>query len=116
MPIRIHFPIVGSARIEPQSRPMLQEIARLAQGSHVRRVRVEGHTCACGPELGAWAHGTERANVVAHELVRLGVPRERLEAVSYSQHQPLVEETVTERDGVLWSENSRVEFTFLLCR
>ncbi|TAJ19612.1 MAG: peptidoglycan-associated lipoprotein Pal [Rugosibacter sp.] len=55
------------------------------------------------------ALGQKRAEVVKHELKLLGVPEDKLEAVSYGEEKP----RATCHEEKCWSENRRVDLVFL---
>jgi outer membrane protein OmpA-like peptidoglycan-associated protein len=113
--VLIGFP-TGGTIIDAQNRLVLQEVVRSAQSrDDIRRVRVEGHTDSCGADINNMQLSMDRAVSVANELVTMGVPREMLETVGFSDTQPMAEERCDGRP-LSTSANRRVEFTMLVCQ
>ncbi|HJL19055.1 MAG TPA: OmpA family protein [Sandaracinaceae bacterium LLY-WYZ-13_1] len=118
MPLLISFP-TGGTTIDAQNRQILQEMVRTAQSRQdIRAVRVEGHTDTCGREVNNMRLSEQRAETVAMELVRMGVPRERIRTVGYGSRQPRANESCARRaaDSLSRNTNRRVEFSLLVCR
>lgn len=83
----------GSAEPSPQAYKVLRDIVPvLLRSQHL--IRVEGHTCNLPihtPQFPSnWELSVARATVVVQFLIRCGVPPERLSAVGYGEHRPLV--------------------------
>lgn len=116
MPVLINFP-TGGTEMDAQSRLVLDELVRSAQGrSDLRAVRVEGHTDRCGREASNMQLSQSRAEVVAMELVRLGVPRERIMTIGYGSTQLRANDDCSPRHELSRATNRRVEFSLLVCR
>lgn len=117
MPMLINFP-TGGTEIDAQNRAILDEMVRTAQTrSDLVAVRVEGHTDTCGHELNNMQLSQMRAQTVAMELVRMGVPRERVQTIGYGSRQPRANERCGRRqDSLSRATNRRVEFSVLVCR
>lgn len=73
------------------------------------KVKLEGHTDERGRDEYNYNLGKKRAEFIANQLVELGVPRERLEVVSYGKQKPLA----TNHDEDSWKINRRVDVKFL---
>jgi peptidoglycan-associated lipoprotein len=91
---------------------ILKPEARAALTAHAERfknnsdsVRLEGHADERGSREYNMALGERRANAVADFLVLQGVPRARIEVVSYGEERPA--RLGSNESG--WSENRRVE-------
>jgi OOP family OmpA-OmpF porin len=116
MPVLINF-ATGGTEMDAQSRMVLDELVRSAQGRpDLRAVRVEGHTDRCGREATNMALSQSRAEVVATELVRLGVPRERIMTVGYGSTQLRANDDCSPSHELSRATNRRVEFSLLVCR
>ena len=70
-----------------------------------QNVRLEGHADERGTREYNMALGERRANAVANYLVINGIPRYRIETVSYGEERPVA----MGHDEQAWSENRRVE-------
>lgn len=116
MPVLINFP-TGGTEMDAQSRAVLDELVRSAQGRpDLRAVRVEGHADRCGSESNNMALSQARAELVAGELVRLGVPRERIMTVGYGSTQLRANDNCDRAHELSRATNRRVEFSLLVCR
>ncbi|GAB5544441.1 MAG: OmpA family protein [Sandaracinaceae bacterium] len=117
MPMLINFP-TGGTEIDAQNRAILDEMVRTAQSrTDLVAVRVEGHTDTCGHELNNMQLSQMRAQTVAMELVRMGVPRERVQTIGYGSRQPRANERCgRQQDSLSRATNRRVEFSVLVCR
>lgn len=116
MPILINFP-TGGTHMDTQSRVVLQELVRSAQARpDLRAVRVEGHADRCGREANNMVLSQQRAEVVAAELVALGVPRERITTIGFGSQHPRANDDCTPQFELSRAVNRRVEFSLLVCR
>ncbi len=70
-----------------------------------QNVRLEGHADERGTREYNMALGERRANAVANYLVVNGIPRYRIESVSYGEERPVG----FGHDDSSWSQNRRVE-------
>lgn len=108
--IEIHEKIVFStskAVIEPQSYPLLDEIARLiSDHPEITHLRVEGHTDDVGDDSANLALSQARAEAVVQYLVRAGVSQARLSAKGYGETKPIASNSTP--DGR--ASNRRVDF------
>jgi OmpA-OmpF porin, OOP family len=79
-------------------------------------VRIEGHTCAHGPEDYNMALGERRANAVKEYLVSAGVAAERLTTISYGESRLAMPEIPTpgNKESKEARANRRVHFEVLL--
>lgn len=91
---------------------ILKPEARAALTAHAERfknnsesVRLEGHADERGSREYNMALGERRANAVADFLVLQGVPRARIEVVSYGEERP----ARLGSNESAWAENRRVE-------
>ncbi len=105
----LHFE-TDTDTLTDESQVLLQQVA--AQMHRVPRVRVivGGHADERGDTEYNLALGERRAQSARSYLMRLGVPKERVQIISLGEEQPL-DEGHTE---VAWARNRRDEFTFLL--
>jgi outer membrane protein OmpA-like peptidoglycan-associated protein len=115
MPVLLNF-ATGGAELDAQNRMLLDELWRSARNrSDIRAVRVEGHTDRCGNEGSNMALSQTRAEVVAAELVRLGVPQDRIMTVGYGSTQIRANDNCDREHELSRATNRRVEFSLLLC-
>ena len=97
--------VEGKDEFTDESKQLVDKVlAEIAQRP-VPDVRVVGHTDAVGSDPANDALGLQRAEVVRAALVRLGVPRADIEAVSRGKREP----AVPTADGVAEPRNRRVE-------
>jgi peptidoglycan-associated lipoprotein len=80
--------------------------AALAAGSGVR-VRVEGHCDERGTLEYNLALGQRRANIVKDYYAGLGIPKSKIETISYGEEKPVCSES---NEGC-WGQNRRGETT-----
>jgi outer membrane protein OmpA-like peptidoglycan-associated protein len=104
----------GSATLDGADRDLLKEVARLYR-SHGGTLRVVGHASSSTRETDALQHqianlriSTKRAEAVAGELAKLGVPRAKMTVGGVSDSEPLYKETT--QAGI--AGNRRVEIFF----
>jgi outer membrane protein OmpA-like peptidoglycan-associated protein len=69
----------------------LAEIAKAMKMAGSEKFLIEGHTCDLGAEEHNKTLSQRRAAAVVAELVRLGVPGERMQPLGFGQEHPLVE-------------------------
>lgn len=91
---------LGSAEVSPEGRNLLLEVARDILAEDPERIEVRGHTDDTGfkreATIARYPHGNlqlsaDRAVQVAAILIRDGgVPAERLVAMGYGEHRPVV--------------------------
>lgn len=106
---QVHFAF-GTARILPESFPVLQEVADyLKSNKAIKKMSIEGHTDNKGkPDLNKRL-SQDRANSVMTWLVQHGIEPGRLEAHGYGMERP-IEENDTDAGR---AKNRRVEFKIL---
>lgn len=104
----------GAATLDGVDKDVLRDVARLYQ-SHGGTLRVVGHASSATREKDAYKNqivnlrvSTQRAEAVAGELVRLGVPRDKMTVAGVSDSEPLYAETT--QAGI--AGNRRVEIFF----
>ena len=102
---KLYFAL-DEAVLEPESLPILDEVAQVLTDNPGFRVQVEGHTDTTGGEGHNQTLSERRAEVVVRYLVDKGVAADRLKSKGFSSSQPLDTNTTTAgRDN-----NRRVEF------
>jgi chemotaxis protein MotB len=83
----------GSAALDPQGHPLLNEIAKLLQLDRVHPVAVEGNTDDVPIHTAAfpsnWELSTARASTVVRFLIGFGVDQQRLSAAGFAELRPL---------------------------
>ena len=106
---QVHFAF-GTARILPESFPVLQEVADyLKSNKAIKKMSIEGHTDNKGKADLNKRLSQERANSVMTWLVQHGVEQGRLEAHGYGMERP-IEENDTDAGR---AKNRRVEVKIL---
>ncbi|MFL5336472.1 MAG: OmpA family protein [Geminicoccaceae bacterium] len=93
------------ADLTDRARQVIAEAAQATTRVQVTRIEVGGHTDTSGTAAYNQALSVRRAQTVANELVRLGVPREAITVQGYGETRPLVPTA----DGVREPQNRRVE-------
>lgn len=76
------------SNIKPQYRPVVEDHAGWLRANSKATAVIEGHTDQYGSVEYNLALGQRRAEAVRRSLVLLGVPEQRLEAVSYGELKP----------------------------
>ncbi len=85
----IHFD-VASAVIQPQSQPVIEQIAQIMRENPGLRFQVQGHTDSDGGAAYNLALSQRRAQSVVNDLVtRYGIARSRLVAKGYGLTEPV---------------------------
>ncbi len=77
-----------SALLRPESHDVLQKVAANLRTSDRSKVRIEGNCDELGTTEYNMALGEERARAAQTYLVHLGVPKGRLQTVSYGSQRP----------------------------
>jgi outer membrane protein OmpA-like peptidoglycan-associated protein len=122
IPFKIEFAF-GQAQLRPESRQLLDRVARVLQRPVFESVvfEVGGHTDECGPVELNVRLSNERAEAVRKYLLSQGVPLARLQSRGYGPNQPMIGQKVDcsrltqqEKDGhPVLSKNRRTEFMLL---
>jgi outer membrane protein OmpA-like peptidoglycan-associated protein len=93
--------------LKPEARPILQALfVLIQQHPEWSRLRIEGHTDARGGAAFNLQLSERRARNVMNELIKLGIPGERIEAIGYGATR--LRDTRT--DEAAHQRNRRVEF------
>ena len=80
----------GSADIEQNSEPLLDQIAQALEGNQqVKKLRIEGHTDNVGDDAQNQKLSEDRAKAVRDALVKRGVAEGRLETAGAGETQPI---------------------------
>lgn len=79
----------GTSLLTEPSRVSVVRVAALLRGCATSRVEIAGHTDNLGDPSTSQPLSERRADAVKAELVRLGVPADRLTARGYGESQPL---------------------------
>jgi outer membrane protein OmpA-like peptidoglycan-associated protein/polyisoprenoid-binding protein YceI len=101
----VYFP-TGSAALDPQSEPMLNSGADIANRCPSVKFLVEGHTDSVGGKRSNQALSEQRAKSVVDYLVAKGVAAARIQSVGYGETHP-VASNATEAGR---AKNRRIEF------
>lgn len=80
---------VGKAKLLPQARPALDQLAAALTAQPARRVRVLGHTDRVGEPGKNQVLSEQRATAVKDYLVKAGVAAERVATAGYGDTRPL---------------------------
>lgn len=105
--VRPVFFAYDQAELSAESRNILEENAKWFRRYPSVQIIIEGHCDERGTEEYNLALGDRRASVVRDYLVQLGVPGNRMEAVSYGEERPFVQGSTE----AAWSQNRRAHFT-----
>ncbi|GAC1338197.1 MAG: OmpA family protein [Acetobacteraceae bacterium] len=93
------------ADLTDRARQIIAEAAQATTRVQVTRIEVDGHTDLSGTARYNQGLSVRRAQNVANELVRLGVPRQAITVQGFGKSRPLVPTA----DGVREPQNRRVE-------
>ena len=80
---------VDSAELQPGARDALDEVARFLKEYPDRALAIEGHTDDTGSDAYNQSLSTRRAESVARELERDGVPRARIDVRGFGESKPI---------------------------
>ena len=97
----------NSSTISDEARMNIESNAEVLKGQPMLRVQLEGHCDERGTNEFNLALGQERARSVLNVLLSLGIPRARLESISYGEEVPLD----AGHDESAWARNRRVHFS-----
>ena len=92
--------------IKAEYRTVLQQKAELMKQYPSIRVRIEGNCDARGTQEYNLALGERRARAAYDYMVRLGVPADQLEMISFGKERP----AVMGSGEKVWAQNRRDEF------
>ncbi len=81
----------GSSTLKPASQARLNQFVGALAANRDARVRVDGFTDNVGNAAANKRLSEERANAVKAELVRMGVPADRLSAQGFGQDNPIAD-------------------------
>ncbi len=95
--------------IKAEYRGMLQQKADLMKQYPSIRVRIEGNCDERGTREYNLALGERRALATYEYLVRLGVPSDQLEMISFGKERPAVQGT----GEAVWAKNRRDDFNVI---
>jgi len=95
--------------IRLEYRSVLQTKAEFLKDNPDVHIRIEGNCDERGTNEYNLALGERRANSAAKFLVSLGIPSERIEAISYGEERPLT----SGQGGGAWAQNRRDDFTVI---
>ncbi|MGO4854405.1 OmpA family protein [Phaeovulum sp. W22_SRMD_FR3] len=96
----------GSARLDPQSAPLLDSLFDIVRRCPDLRVEVGGHTDSDGSDRENQRLSQRRAQAVTDYLLAKGIAASRLATVGYGEARPVVENSTPENKG----RNRRIEF------
>ncbi len=96
------------ADLTDRARQIVAEAAKAAARVQVTRIEVAGHADLTGPDGYNLRLSLRRAQTVAAELVRLGVPRDTITTQGFGKRNPLIQTA----EGVREPQNRRVEIVF----
>jgi outer membrane protein OmpA-like peptidoglycan-associated protein len=96
----------GTAELESESIPTLEQLAEVASKCPAVRFEVAGHADADGTPRNNQRLSERRAQSVVDFLIKSGVAEERMQAVGYGTTQPLAPNTTPENKA----KNRRIEF------
>ena len=95
-----------SANLTPSARETLKGNANYLQNQMGQKLTIEGHCDDRGSNEYNLALGERRANAVRDFLVNMGVPKTRLNTISYGEEKP----AETGSGETIWAKNRRAEF------
>lgn len=97
-----------SYTVDPQHDKMLSAHANYLAGHASRRIVVEGNTDERGSSEYNLALGQRRSEAVVAKLRLLGVPADRMEAVSFGKEKPAVQGS----NEQAWAKNRRADIRY----
>lgn len=97
----------GSARLDPASRPVLDNVVDVVTKCAAVKVRVAGYTDADGSDTENQVLSERRAASVREFVVKSGIAPERVSAVGYGEAQPIAPNDTPKNKAL----NRRIEFS-----
>jgi peptidoglycan-associated lipoprotein len=97
----------NSASVDSTGRQDIDYNAQVLREQPDLKIQLEGHCDERGTAEYNLALGQERARAVQEVLMSLGIPKSRLETISYGEEVPLD----TGHDEAAWAKNRRVHFS-----
>ncbi|MBO0940024.1 OmpA family protein [Fibrella sp. HMF5335] len=86
----------GSARLKPESREQLQNMAAILKAYPAVNLKIGGYTDNTGNAASNKKLSQQRADAAMAELIKLGVDKTRLEAEGYGQEVPVADNKTAE--------------------
>jgi peptidoglycan-associated lipoprotein len=93
--------------VRPEYHPLVETHAKWLRANPQARLTIEGNADERGSREYNLALGQRRAESVTRMLRMLGVPPERIEAISFGKERP----RAVGRDEAAWAENRRSDFS-----
>ncbi len=97
----------ASARLDPKSRPLIDEVVGVISKCPDLKVEVSGHTDSDGSPTANQALSERRANAVADALRAAGIPAVQLSATGYGEDHPIAPNDTAKNKAL----NRRIEFS-----
>jgi len=97
----------ASARLDAQSRPLLQEVEGVVGKCPGLKVEVSGHTDSDGSPEANKQLSERRAQAVADALIAAGVPGKQISAAGYGEERPVAANDTPKNKAL----NRRIEFS-----
>ena len=104
----IHFS-TGSSLLRQEAKQQITEIANFLKAHPSAALAIEGHCDDRGSEEHNRWLGDRRARAMAKELVRMGVPPDRIDTISFGKDRPVD----PEHSAKARQKNRRAEFVLL---
>ena len=95
--------------VKAEYRDMLKQKAELMKQYPSIKVRIEGNCDERGTQEYNLALGERRARAAYEYMIRLGVPADQLEMISFGKERPAVQGT----GEAVWAQNRRDEFNVI---
>jgi peptidoglycan-associated lipoprotein len=106
LPLATVYFAYDSDELSPEAIAALESNATWMRTHAGVRVLIEGNTDERGTLEYNLSLGARRANAVRNHLIRLGIPAEQLETISYGEDQP----AESGHDEAAWARNRRCDF------
>lgn len=110
--IRDAFFAFDASTLDSEAQEALRQSATWLRQNPDYRIRIEGHCDERGTEQYNLALGDRRAEAAAAYLATLGVPRARIETVSYGEERPFEEGS----NETAWAQNRRAHLVLAVRR
>jgi outer membrane protein OmpA-like peptidoglycan-associated protein len=86
----------GSTRLRPDSQVKLKEFTDALASNRDARVLVNGYTDNVGSAASNMRISQDRANMVKEDLVRMGIPEDRVSAQGFGEENPIADNNTAE--------------------
>jgi formylglycine-generating enzyme required for sulfatase activity len=87
---------IGKSKVKPESYPIIAQISSYMQENPKLRIMIEGHTDNQGSDALNQKLSENRAKAIKAEIVKKGIPSDRMETIGYGASKPIADNKTAE--------------------